>query len=847
MEVILTHNKSDFDALASSVAAKKLHPEALVILHDDIQENVRHYLAIYRDHFSFIKRSDVDWRHVTTCILTDTGSPASAAEETDMLPEQAAVVIYDHHPPPKKKLKNYVYIMEPTGSATSILVNRIKEKQLDITSEEATLFGLGIYADTGSFMFSHTSKKDMEAVLYLMDYGMNLEIIRQFNEETLNKKQQKLFHQLLSKQETMEKNGVRITLCRITVPQLEGQLNTVTEKLLEMINTDAVITLVHTRNKSFIVGRSRTRRFSILSLVKPFGGSGHLGAAGLSLRGEPDAVYEQLCAVIPECMEPSTSARTIMSRPVKTVTSDTSVEDAYNLMLRFGHNGFPVVNENDELEGIISRRDLDKAMQHKLAHAPVKGYMSSNPYYAAETDSIEYVQKLMIQHNIGRVPVFGDSGTITGIISRTDMIDWMQQDTAYAVQKKKNIATYIKQYLQPPIAFLLEEIGIKAEKEGLHAYITGGMIRDLIMERPSEDMDIIIEGDAPSFAAAYAEEKMGTVHIHESFGTATVTLPDQIKVDFSSARTEYYERPASLPTVRHSNIREDLYRRDFTINAMAASICPGTFGDLLDFFKGWEDIKEKTLRVLHNLSYVEDPTRILRGLRFEYRLSFRMDERAERLAKEAGSSIKTLSNSRTINEMKLLFKETDPYFSLERLYELDVLDDFLPHAYWGFRAKEMLEHWAVPLYRESWFHYLLCLYMEKPDLLAKARFLAVSKEQKRFLESFIYLSGLPRSFYMQRLGTIHDALSSCRSEDLEAVSAYFKYALSDYAVSEALLDYQTKRQQLPLLRGTDLIAAGMTPSRDFRHYLFEVEKAALNGEMTTKQEALQFVTGRLQT
>lgn len=843
MEVILTHNKSDFDALASSVAAKKLHPNALVILHDDIQENVRHYLAIYRDHFSFIKRSDVDWRNVTTCILTDTHS----AEETAMLSEQASVIIYDHHPPPKKKQKNYQYIMKPTGSATSILVNRIKEKQLDITSEEATLFGLGIYADTGSFMFSHTSKKDMQAVLYLMDYGMNLEIIRQFNEETLNKKQQKLFHQLLSQQETLEHNGVRITICRITVRQLEGQLNTVTEKLLEMINTDAVITLVHTKNKSFIVGRSRTRRFSILSLVKPFGGSGHLGAAGLSVHGEPEAIYDQLCRVIPECMEPSASARSIMTHPVKTVTSDTSVEEAYNLMLRFGHNGFPVVNEKDELEGIISRRDLDKAMQHKLAHAPVKGYMSSNPYFAAETDSIEYVQKLMIEHNIGRVPVFGSSGTITGIISRTDMIDWMQQDTAYAVQKKKNITTYIKQYLQPTIAYLLEEIGLKAEKQGLRAYITGGMIRDLIMERPSEDMDIIIEGDAPSFASAYAEAKNGMVHVHESFGTATVTLPEQIKVDFSSARTEYYERPASLPTVRHSNIKEDLYRRDFTINAMAASICPATFGDLLDFFNGWDDIKEKTLRVLHNLSYVEDPTRILRALRFEYRLSFQMDARAEHLVKEAGSSIKTLSNSRTINEMKLLFKETDPYFSLERLFVLDALDDFLPYAYWGTAAKKMLEHWAVPYYRESWFHYLLCLYMEKSDLLAKARFLAVSKEQKRFLESFIYLSTLPRSFYMQRPGTIHHALYSCRSEDLEAVTAYFKYARADHILSDALQAYVSTRQNsLPLLRGSDLIEAGLKPSRDFRYYLFEVEKAALNGEMKTKEEALQFVTGRLQ-
>ncbi|WP_252315882.1 hypothetical protein [Sinobaca sp. H24] len=159
----------------------------------------------------------------------------------------------------------------------------------------------------------------------------------------------------------------------------------------------------------------------------------------------------------------------------------------------------------------------------------------------------------------------------------------------------------------------------------------------------------------------------------------------------------------------------------------------------------------------------------------------------------------------------------------------------------------MLEHWAVPYYRESWFHYLLCLYMEKSDLLAKARFLAVSKEQKRFLESFIYLSTLPRSFYMQRPGTIHHALYSCRSEDLEAVTAYFKYARADHILSDALQAYVSTRQNsLPLLRGSDLIEAGLKPSRDFRYYLFEVEKAALNGEMKTKEEALQFVTGRLQ-
>src|SRR4029077_16040913 len=187
----------------------------------------------------------------------------------------------------------------------------------------------------------------------------------------------------------------------------------------------------------------------------------------------------------------------------------------------------------------------------------------------------------------------------------------------------------------------------------------GGTVRDILLGEPGFDVDVAVEGDAIGLARAIAKQLAGRVREHEKFGTAVVLYGDDQRVDVVTARTEFYDAPAALPTVEHASIRDDLRRRDFTINAMAASLRGGDFGRLLDPFGGRRDLVAGRIRVLHNLSFIDDPTRILRGIRYENRYGFRMDEHTARLARgciEMGL-VGDLSSERLRDELELLLSE----------------------------------------------------------------------------------------------------------------------------------------------------------------------------------------------
>ena len=170
----------------------------------------------------------------------------------------------------------------------------------------------------------------------------------------------------------------------------------------------------------------------------------------------------------------------------------------------------------------------------------------------------------------------------------------------------------------------LEDMGNLADQLGYHAYLVGGFVRDMVLRDENYDIDIVIEGDGIIFAEEMSKRFGVKMRTHKEFATAKIIYPDGFKIDIASARLEYYKAPAALPVVEHSSLKLDLHRRDFTINTLAISLNKNTFGELIDFFGAQRDIKEKTIRVLHSLSFVEDPTRILRAIRFEQRFGFKI-------------------------------------------------------------------------------------------------------------------------------------------------------------------------------------------------------------------------------
>jgi len=226
-----------------------------------------------------------------------------------------------------------------------------------------------------------------------------------------------------------------------------------------------------------------------------------------------------------------------------------------------------------------------------------------------------------------------------------------------------------------PVLPVLKDAGVCAEEMSLGAYAVGGLVRDLFLQRETLDVDVVIEGDGIAFASRFSADHGARLLIYERFKTATLVFPDGFKIDVATARTETYERPAALPSVMPGSIRDDLFRRDFSINTLAVCLNPHRFGELLDPFQGRDDIWKGSIRILHDRSFVDDPTRIFRAARFEKRFDFKIEDITEALIKDAVSTglIERLSGYRIASELRLILKEEDPLPAVQRLEELGVL------------------------------------------------------------------------------------------------------------------------------------------------------------------------------
>ena len=352
-------------------------------------------------------------------------------------------------------------------------------------------------------------------------------------------------------------------------------------------------------------------------------------------------------------------------------------------MQRYGHEGFPVV-DGERLVGMITRREIDRAMHHGLQRAPVRAYMRAGDASVTPETGVREVQRLMTEHGLGQLPVV-DGGKVVGIVTRTDLLKlWSDEEQ---MRPPADIGERLRQSLPRPVTELVEAASRAAGDLGYDLYAVGGFVRDLILGIPNLDLDFVVEGDAIALARGLAASFGGEVRSHRRFGTAKWytsdfwrryaaegdrSLPEH--VDFATARTEFYEGPSALPVVERSSIKQDLHRRDFTINTLAVYLNPKRFGEVLDFFGGLRDLETGVIRVLHSLSFVEDPTRMLRAVRLEARLGFRIEPRTEDLIRDALELLDRTSGERIAHELLLTLQEDAPERALARLQDLGILD-----------------------------------------------------------------------------------------------------------------------------------------------------------------------------
>jgi tRNA nucleotidyltransferase (CCA-adding enzyme) len=867
MDVIATHSHADFDGLASMVAARKLFPEAKLVLPAGGQEAVREFLAVH--DLGLAKPKEIDLSHVRRLILVDTQEPGRIGALKDCIENPSVeVVVFDHHVDEASACagRSPHSVVDAVGATTTILVEQLRRQKIAVTPFEATVMALGLYEETGSFGFASTTGRDLEAGAFLVASGADLNLVTETLRRPLDPDAIALLNDLLEHSEVHYLEGRKVLVATSTLDRRRGEAADVVHRLAELQGVDAVLVAVTMEDKVQLIGRSRRPEIDVGWIAREFGGGGHAVAAAASVKGKPLAeVHERLVHLLTTRYRPTLLAQDVMTKPVKAIGQDTTIAEAGQRMTTYGLNVFPILDEKERYVGLVSRESIQKALFHRLGKRPVREIMQTDAYAARPETPFHDIETAMIERNQRFVPVV--SGTkIVGVITRTDLLRTLHDDVLRGARMRaglagqgeepsagrhRNVQGLLRSRLPHRLVALLEEAGRLADRLNVSLYVVGGCVRDLLLGIENLDLDLVVEGDGILFARKLAEAKQARVKAHDRFGTAIVLLPDGFKLDVATARTEYYEYPTALPTVEQSSIKKDLYRRDFTINALAVRLNAKGFGEVLDFYGGQRDLHDKIVRVLHGLSFVEDPTRVFRAIRFAVRFGFRLGRDTEALIEGAVKMnlFHRLSGHRLLEELKVLLAERDAMQAVKRTADFGLLRFIHPKLGWssrlqaGLRAAEQALAWYRLLYLdreiEGWLVYLVALLEVLPER-------AVADVLKRFPftqaeAAVIRAARLNGQAIIRQLSRrpppkpaqIYRLLCGLSDETLLGLMARSKGEAIKRAISAFLTTYQHVK---PLLTGADLKAMGLKPGPQFRQILDRLLDARLNGEVHTEQD-----------
>ena len=569
---------------------------------------------------------------------------------------------------------------------------------------------------------------------------------------------------------------------------------------------------------------------------------------------------EKLLEVLPNYVQPSTTVAQIMSRDPHLLTLETPVKEVSQLMQRTGFEGYPVVDEG-KVVGLLTRRAVDRALAHKL-NLTAASLMEAGEVTVSPEDSLQYLQVRMTDSGWGQVPVVNEEGQVIGIVTRTDLLKTLAPPAART--GARNMVARLEAVLPPAHLDLMRCVAAQASEQHMAVYIVGGFVRDLLLERPGLDFDIVIEGDAIALGKALGKRYGGRVTSHTRFGTAKwyvreskfgkksfsashPPLPEFL--DLISARTEFYEHPTALPTVERGSIKLDLHRRDFTINTLALRLDGHHYGELHDYWGGLADLERGYVRVLHSLSFVDDPTRMLRAVRYEQRYGFEIEARTRQLMDEARPLLEKLSPERVRHELDLILDEPNWFEMLTRLAVLGLLTAIHPElpppvSDYSIPTDEELASYPTPglLPPKRTLAWLLWLSAVKPATIK-----ALSR-RLRFPAALTKLL-LAASALCADLPSLDGARPSGWVDRLEDVPEFAVYALSLSAegkTKRALLDYLEEWRRIkPRTTGHDLKKLGLSPGPKYKSILRQLRNAWLDGELKSEKEETDLLQGLL--
>ena len=862
--VITCHANADFDALAAMIAASKLYPGAALIFPGTQESSLKDYFiqsAMYLFNFRSLK--DIDHNAVRCLVVVDTRMASRLAHVAPLLARpDLEIHIFDHHPPTEDALPASHVDFEPWGATTSILVARLRAAGLEVSDDEATILGLGIFEDTGGFTFGSTTEHDFEAAAWLKTRGMDLSIIRDIMSRDLSSEQVAILSELIDAATTHTINGVGIVLTEVSMEHYVGDFALLTHKLMDMENIRVLFAIGRMGDRIQLVARSKIPEVDVGLICSSFGGGGHAYAASASVKDRTNSqVKDEIFALLYSHINPQLRVSAFMSAPVVHVEAVQTVAQAAEIMIRYGFKALPVVDEGQVL-GIIENSVADKAVGHGLGGETAVEYMQEDFLAVTEEQDLYEVIEIILGRRQRLVPVLRGADLV-GVITRTDLINILIQEPAripeaYLSDKRqeRNIRQILHERLPRPVLDLLHLAGRIGQDLGAPVYAVGGFVRDILLAIPNDDIDLVVEGDGIAFATALGQQLHARIRPHLKFRTAVLILPSGQKIDVATARLEYYEYPAALPVVELSSLKMDLYRRDFSINTLAIHLAPEHFGKLVDFFGGQQDLKDGIIRVLHSLSFVDDPTRIIRAIRFEQRFQFKIGAQTERLIKNAVrlNIFQRLSGARIRHELRLLAEDSAPVDGFVRMRDLGLLQEIHPLLHFPQSKEGLLEEieriitWYKLLFRaetpDAWIVYFLGLTsgFDMHQVTALTSRLHFAPKRVDLVESTrrqLRFVAMQLAQWEKNKGRQADLVEILAPLSLEGL-LYSMAKQRKPELKKAISLYLTHLQDVTIsISGRDLAAQGLPPGPIYTTIMQTVKRALLNGEVHTRDDQLR--------
>jgi len=856
MWLITSHLNLDFDGYASAHLMTLLYPESVLVFPGAKEAKLRAFeqkgiLELPDDTSPGELPQEMT---PTGIIVTDTSDRKRLGMLADLLDRvpREQVILVDHHA--QGTIEAGTRISGETGATTTLVVELLREKGIDIPGMYATLGLMGIYEDTDFLSFPETTARDAEAVAYLLRQGADLNDVTSALKHQLSPRQVDLFNRMIPLLERFEVNGREMAVVQYVAERFEPDVSSVMHRVMEIEQIKLFFCVIQMQNKTFLMARNLYPDINLKTLFKGLvKGGGHRNIFTGTFREKTVFEVRQVLDEALERIPSAYRARDLAQPPVRVLKGTETIREVFQLMNRLRINSLPVGGPDGGLTGAVTRQDVDYAMVHDMGEEMVTAILRTDIVTVDGDTGLEELRDLFLNSNSKLAFVRNGPAEPPRIITRTAAF---KQAILVSETRLKPIsyAERLRRFLPKGQLRILLQAGSVADEMGTDLFIVGGFVRDLLLRRRNEDLDLVVGSDGIAFAKRLAQVLDARCVPHEAFQTAVLILPDGSRLDVATSRFEYYRKPGALPEITAAHVFHDLYRRDFTINAMAIRLNRAGFGELIDYFGGRRDLKEGVIRVLHSLSFVDDPTRMLRAIRFKHRFRFRIGRTTLSLMKSAAEMglHERVSGYRFQKEIRLLFSEANASVVLEDLEQFGGLRFFHPDLVLEPYVRDLatavdsVVAWHRLLFQNGVSYWLLYLFSvlihASPDVKKQvcAKLALKKRISRQVLQFRSALRHMEVVFDRYRGQAVPEPVVDDLFRTLEPEIQLFALAYFDEeTVKRAISHYVTDIRDFPVyVNGNDVLAAGVTDGRRIREILERVRQQAIARDLDTREAQL---------